>query len=123
MVSRPEDIADVVSVTIDSSFAGDEGTSTWSQVNSSLTFPRQDKIPAFLEHCVASGYCLPIYSYICHKLSNCQSIKDEEVLLVSLLDWLRHFQLSQECEPKLTALYHQVWSLSSFLSDLSAFCE
>ena len=95
LVSGPESSADVMDKAMDSAFAGeDEGTgATWHDVLTAVTFPRQDKIPAFLEHCVAKGHCLPIYSYICQKLTTCQSIKDEEVLLVSLLDWLRHFHL------------------------------
>ena len=94
-MSGPESSADVMDKAMDSAFAGeDEGTgATWHDVLTAVTFPRQDKIPAFLEHCVAKGHCLLIYSYICQKLTTCQSIKDEEVLLVSLLDWLRHFHL------------------------------
>ena len=71
--------------------------SKWNRISSILKFPsRQEKITSFIDHCLSNGHVLLLYAYITQKRadgSSCTSIKDEEVLLSSLVDWLRHIKL------------------------------
>ena len=116
-VSKPEDAADVLEAALEAYFRDVEyyrspspGTGQsqypslptecgqkWNFIIKVLAYPsRQEKVTQFLEVCVAHGHALLIYAYIIQRRANgqhCKSIKDEEVLLVSLLDWLRHIQL------------------------------
>ena len=110
-----EDAADILSCTIDSLFRGreasDDGSKkhmiTWEHVNKSITFPDTEKVSGFLDRCVSRGYCLILFSYVTRQLRFCRGLKDEEVLLASLIDWMRRLNLSHDCEPKLTVLYYQ----------------
>ena len=115
-VSKPEDAADVLEATLEAYFRDVESYKTppgmdqsqypssptdcgqkWNFIIKVLAYPsRQEKVMQFLEVCVAHGHALLIYAYIIQRRTNgehCKSIRDEEVLLVSLLDWLRHIQL------------------------------
>ena len=69
----------------------------WMKIASILKLPsRQEKITSFIDHCLSNGHVLLLYAYITQKRadgSSCTSIKDEEVLLSSLIDWLRHIKL------------------------------
>ena len=69
----------------------------WNKIISILKFPsRQEKVTLFIDHCLTNGRVLLLNAYIIQKRadgSSCSSIKDEEVLLSSLIDWLRHIKL------------------------------
>ena len=104
-INKAEDAADVLEAALEAYFRDInlDGSSNqltgikWNAVISSISFPsRKEKLTPFLEHCVAQGHGLLIYTYVNQRRTNgeqCKSIKDEEVLVVSLLDWLRHIRL------------------------------
>ena len=111
-INKVEDAADVLETALEAYFRDIEiGSSReqspyhvqntigtkWNTVISILRFPsRQEKVTIFLEHCISHGHVLLIYAYIKQRRTNgehCKSIKDEEVLLSSLLDWMRHINL------------------------------
>ena len=83
----------------------------WTNMISMVKFPsRQEKSTQLLEQCVSQGHVLLLYAYVKQRRcdpSYCKSIKDEEVLISSLLDWMRHLKLSPRSEPKLCLLYHE----------------
>ena len=111
-INKVEDAADILETALEAYFRdSDVGsvrklsnnytenniTTKWNSVNAVLKFPtRQEKITLFIDHCLNMGYALLIYSYSTQKridATHCLTIKDEEVLLSSLLDWLRHIKL------------------------------
>lgn len=69
----------------------------WNKIVTILKFPsRQEKVTSFIDHCLNNGHALLLYAYISQKRADgasCSTIKDEEVLLSSLIDWLRHIKL------------------------------
>ena len=61
-----------------------------------------------LEHAVKVGHCLLLFSSLRSTRITCNSIKDEQVLLLStLLDWFRHLELSENNEKKLPLLFRE----------------
>ena len=111
-INKVEDCADVLETALEAYFRDSEvesgrkdpiyGTdknigNKWNNVISILKFPsRQEKVTSLIDHCLSNGHALLIYAYVTQKRTNgthCLSIKDEEVLLSSLIDWLRHFKL------------------------------
>jgi hypothetical protein len=111
-INKVEDAADILETALEAYFRDSDIGSVrnpsnnysetsiatkWNSVNDVLKFPsRQEKITLFIDHCLNRGYALLIYSYVTQKRTDatyCLTIKDEEVLLSSLLDWLRHIKL------------------------------
>ena len=111
-INKVEDAADVLEAAIEAYFRDikmvggqkdpvfnteNSAENKWSKLVSILKFPsRQEKITLFIDHCLTNGHVLLLYAYITQKRvdgTTCSSIKDEEVLLSSLIDWLRHIKL------------------------------
>lgn len=68
-------------------------TTSWNSGIVSLAKLPQKQDSALLEHCVSNGYCLTLYLSLLQRRPLCKSVRDEEVLLSSLLDWIRHLNL------------------------------
>ena len=69
-------------------------TRSWSSVLSLLTLPTAgDKLRLVLDESVASGCCLFVFAAVRKKRRLCQTIQDEQVIISSMLDWLRHIKL------------------------------
>uniref|UniRef100_A0A0K2V8P6 Ectopic P granules protein 5 homolog [Megachile rotundata] n=1 Tax=Lepeophtheirus salmonis TaxID=72036 RepID=A0A0K2V8P6_LEPSM len=87
-----------------------ESPPEWSFVLEYITF-LPTNVKEILDSAVKMGHLLVLVTYVRKKKVNCKSIREEEVLLSSILDWFRQIQLSEENEPKLPLLYTEYLSL------------
>lgn len=87
---------------------------SWEQILPLVALPKdKDKLSQCLENAVAKGHCLLLYASLQKSKKQCLSISDEATLLSSsLIDWLRHLEMSERSEPKLPLMLREVCTLS-----------
>jgi hypothetical protein len=70
------------------------GADIWSSIISDLSLPTdQNRVRALLERSVGEGHCLLLYAYLRLRLPKCLDIKEESVVIKSVMDWLRHLKM------------------------------
>ncbi|KAF7993173.1 hypothetical protein HCN44_006233 [Aphidius gifuensis] len=71
--------------------------------------PRQPPIETVL---IADNQLLALYAVLLKKLPLCRDIKDEEVLLVNLIDWISNVKPMENIQEKLPLLWAKAFELS-----------
>ncbi len=84
----------------------------WSLALPHLTLPAdQKKLDGLVKMSVEQGNGLVLYAVLRSKLAKCSSLKDEEKLLRTVLDWVKGARWSEVLEPKLPLLYASLFLL------------
>jgi len=88
----------------------DDYDPAWGPIIDHISWPSGMRLQQLLDQSVGSGHILLLFAYISFKRPQCISSKEEQVLAVSMLDWLRLLS-QQPCpgmEPKLPLLYREL---------------
>lgn len=73
---------------------GGGGVDVWAEVSSEISLPMDgSRVREMLDHCVKEGHCLLLYAYLRIKLPKCVNVKEENVVLNSIIDWMRHLKM------------------------------
>ncbi|XP_034233842.1 ectopic P granules protein 5 homolog isoform X2 [Thrips palmi] len=104
----------ILEATLESYFynaAGDETKNQWSSAVSILqpTVPRQ---PPTEEVLITDGNLLSLHGLLLLQLRLCRDIREEAILLSSLMTWLNSVRPTEQVEAKLTLLWCQVLYLA-----------
>ena len=88
----------------------DEGQPHWTDALAHISWPTGTRISQILEQSVQSGHILLLHAYLKYRRPQVSSIKEEQMITSTLLDWLRNLSLEtgQKMESKLPLLYRQV---------------
>ncbi len=72
----------------------------WQGILSEMSLPAdQNRLRALLDCCVSEGHCLLLYAYLGLRLPKCLDIREESVVLKSLMDWFRHLKMRWVLHP------------------------
>ena len=90
-----------------------DGGDPWNSVLpilASATSPKTPEDPnktqrAMLEVAVKEGYVLVLFLHLRKRRPMCINLREEDVLIATILDWLRHIKYEESMEAKLPLLY------------------
>ena len=88
----------------------DEGQPNWTDALAHISWTTGTRISQILEQSVQSGHILLLHAYLKYRRPQASSIKEEQMITSTVLDWLRNLSLEtgQKMESKLPLLYRQV---------------
>ncbi len=70
------------------------GSDAWLPILQMTSLPQEaNRTRDVLDHAVQHGHALVLYLYLRKRQPTCLSLKEESVLILSIIDWLRHFKL------------------------------
>ena len=85
-------------------------TPTWPNILDHISWPTSPRIQQLLEQAVQSGHVLLLFSFLLFRRPRAASLKEEQVIASTVLEWLRNLSLTagSGVEPKLPLLYRQL---------------
>ena len=87
-----------------------EDQPTWADALTHISWPTGTRVSQILEQSVQSGNILLLHAYLSYRKPQASSIKEEQMITSTVLDWLRNLSLEtgSKMESKLPLLYRQV---------------
>merc|ERR1712098_490411 len=86
---------------------------SWQNVLDHISWPTGTRIQQILGQAVQSGHVLLLFAYLQFRRPQASSIKEEQMITSTVLEWLRNISLETGpgVEPKLPLLYRQLVTL------------
>lgn len=66
----------------------------WAGVTENAVLPPDaNRVREILDVSVKEGHCLLLYAYLRQRLPKCLNVQDENVMIASVVDWMRHLKM------------------------------